>query len=62
MAKEKVVAVRPGQKFMHKRKKAIYIVRNVKGQNVVLVSDKGDASIRILMDSLVSAGFEPFYD
>jgi hypothetical protein len=62
MAKEKVSVVKPGQKFIHKRKKTIYIVRNVKDQNVVLVSEKGDATMRIQMGSLESAGFEPIYD
>ena len=62
MAKEKVAAVTPGQKFMHKRKRTIYIVRNVKDQNVVLVSEKGDATMRIQMSSLTSVGFERIYD
>jgi hypothetical protein len=62
MVKERATAVRPGQKFMHKRKTAIYIVMTVKDQNVVLVSEKGDTSMRIQMDSLTSVGFEPIYD
>ena len=62
MAKEKVAVVRPGQKFMHKRKNTIYIVRNIKDQNVVLVSEKGDATMRIQLASLASAAFEPIYD
>ena len=62
MAKEKVAAVRPGQKFMHKRKKTIYIVRNIKDQNVVLVSEKGHTTMRIQLASLASATFEPIYD
>jgi len=62
MSKENVAAVRPGQKFMHKRNKTIYIVRNVKHQNVVLVSENGDTTMRIQLASLVSAAFEPIYD
>ena len=62
MAKENVVVVKPGQKFMHKRKKTIYIVRNVIHQNVVLVSEKGDATMRIQLASLASNAFEPIYD
>ena len=62
MAREKVAAVRPGQKFMHKRKKTIYIVRYIKDQNVVLVSEKGHTTMRIQLDSLASAAFEPIYD
>ena len=62
MPKEKPLAVRPGQKFMHKRKKTIYIVRNIKDQNVVLVSEKGHTTMRIQLDSLASATFEPIYD
>ena len=62
MAKDKVAVVRPGQKFMHKRKKTIYIVRNVIHQNVVLVSEKGDATMRIQLASLASNAFELIYD
>ena len=62
MLKETPLAVRPGQKFMHKRKKTIYIVRNVKDQNVVLVSEKGDTTMRIQLASLASVAFEPIYD
>ena len=62
MAKDKVAVVRPGQKFMHERKRTIYIVRNVRHQNVVLVSEKGDATMRIQLASLASNAFEPIYD
>jgi hypothetical protein len=62
MAEKKAIAIRPGQKFMHKRKKTIYIVRNVIHQNVVLVSEKGDATMRIQLASLASNAFEPIYD
>jgi len=62
MAREKTVAVRPGQKFMHKRKKVIYTVRNVKDQSVVLVSERGDTTMRIQLTSLASVAFEPIYD
>ena len=47
---------------MHKRKKTIYIVRNVKHQNVVLVSEKGDTTMRIQLASLASDAFELIYD
>ena len=62
MAREKVVPITPGQKFMHKRKKTIYIVRHVKDQNVVLVTEKGDATMRIQVASLASDAFELIYD
>jgi len=62
MANEKVAVVRPGQKFMHKRKKTIYIVRNVKHQNVVLVSENGDTTMRIQLASLSSDAFELICD
>lgn len=51
-----------GQKFKHKRKGTIYILRDVSDGNVVLVSEDGETVMRIQLDTLLSAGFEPVYD
>ena len=59
---EKIPHITIGQKFKHKQKGIIYILRDVSDGNVVLVSEDGDTVMRIQLDSLVSAGFEPFYD
>jgi len=62
MVEKHALTVRPGQKFRHKRKKTVYIVKSVKDGTVLLMSEKGEASMRIQVESLASAGFEPIYD
>ncbi len=62
MVKESALIVKPGQKFRHKRRGTVYIVKSVKGDVVVLVSENGEAVMRIHQDSLVTSGFEPIYD
>jgi hypothetical protein len=62
MVKERVPVVRPGQKFRYKRKKTVYIVKSVKDEAVILISESGESSMRIQMDSLASADFERIYD
>ena len=59
MVERKNLVVKPGQKFINKRKNTIYIVKSIRDKTVVLVSEKGEASMLIQMDSLISAGFEP---
>ena len=62
MAEGKNLIVKPGQKFVNKRRNTVYIVKNIRDKTVVLVSEKGEVSMLIPMDSLLSAGFEPLYD
>ncbi len=62
MVKESALIVKPGQKFRHKRKGTVYIVKNVQGDTVVLVSENGEAVMRIHQGSLATSGFEPVYD
>ncbi len=59
MVEKTNLVVKPGQKFINKRKNTIYIVKSIRDKTVVLVSEKGEASMLIQMDSLISAGFEP---
>ena len=61
MVKEHLI-IKPGQKFRHRRKGIIYIVKSVKEETVLLVSEKGEAGMRIQKDSLASAEFEPIHD
>ena len=60
------LAVKPGNKFKHKRKNTIYIVRSVsqvhENKTVVLVSENSEAGMRIQMDELLGGQFEPVYD
>ncbi len=59
---EKFPHISIGQKFKHKRKGTIYVLRDVSDGNVVLVSEDGETVMRIQLDNLVSGGFEPVYD
>ncbi len=61
MVKEHLI-IEPGQKFRHWRKGIIWIVKSVKEETVVLVSEDGEAGMRIHQDSLASAEFEPIHD
>jgi hypothetical protein len=62
MVEGHVLTVKPGQKFMHKRKGTVYTVKSVKGETVSLISENGEAIMRIQMDSLTSLGFDLIYD
>jgi len=59
---EKKQPITIGQRFRHKRKRIIYVVRDVSDGIVLLVSENGEAVTRIQLDSLSSGGFEPLYD
>jgi hypothetical protein len=59
MVEEKTLIVKPGQRFVHKRKNTLYIVKSIKDKTVSLVSENGEATMLIQMDDLRSATFEP---
>ncbi len=62
MAEEKILVIKPGQKFVQEKRKAIYVVKSIKDKQVLLVSENGQASMLIQADSLALAGLEPVYD
>jgi hypothetical protein len=51
-----------GQRFRHRRKGTVYIVRDISDGNVVLVSENGENLLRIPLESLTSTSFELIYD
>ena len=59
---EKIGLIIIGQRFRHKRKGTVYVVRDVSDGNVVLVSENGEILMRIQLDSLTSGGFDRIYD
>ena len=59
---KRTLVVRPGQKFMHIRRKTIYIVKSIRNDAVTLISEDGKASMLIQMEDLIAAGFKPAYD
>ena len=60
--RDKNVGLKPGQEFVNKRKNTIYIIKSIRDKTVVLVSEKGEVSMLIQKDSLLSTGSGPLYD
>ncbi len=52
----------PGRKLLHKESNTVYIIRAVKQENVILVSEDGGTSMLLHQDSIVFSGFEPVHD
>ncbi len=48
-----------GQKFRHKRKGTVYIVRSIEDNTVLLVSEKGEAMRRVHLDFMALWDLEP---
>ncbi len=62
MVQEIVLIVKPGQKFRHKRKGTVYIVKSVDDNTVLLVSEKGDTVRRINLDFMSLSDLEPLHN
>jgi hypothetical protein len=62
MMEEKILIVKPEQKFRHKENGTVYIVKIIKGREVLLVSDDGKVAMLAQLDILTSPEFEPIYD
>ena len=56
------LTIKPGQKFRHRTKGTIWIVKTVKDETILLASENGEAGMRIQKDSLTSAEYEPIDD
>ena len=57
-----MLIIKPGGKLIDKESNTVYIIRNIKQEKVILVSEDGEASMVLNEDSLVLSGFEPLYD
>ncbi len=62
MAEEHVLTVHPGQKFRHKRKGTVYIVKSIENNTVLLVSEKGETIRRVHLDFISLSDLDPLYD
>ncbi len=58
--KKKMFVPQVGEKFVHQETKSVYIVKTIKGNEVLLVSEDGKASMLIQAESLALSGLEPF--
>ena len=56
---EKPPIVQPGQKSRRKESNTVYIIKSIKDNEILLVSEDGTASIIIQLDSLALSGLEP---
>ncbi len=54
--------LRSGGKFIDRESNTVYIVRNIKAEKVILVSEDGEASMLLQQDAFESAGLEPILD
>ena len=59
---EKLPAIHPGQKLRGKKHNTIFVVKEVNGDKISLVSEDGTASMRIQLDNLALLDLEPIYD
>ncbi len=59
---EKTRPITIGQRYRRNRKGIVYIVKSVKDDTVLLVSEDGEGTMRIYQDALATSGFEPVYD
>ncbi len=62
MKEEKTPFISPGQKFKHKRKGTVYIVKSVEDNTVLLVSENGETIRRVHLDFISLSDLEPLYD
>jgi hypothetical protein len=58
---QKTPLVTPGQKCRHKDTGIIYIVKDIKGNDIILVREDGQGSMLIQMESFVLSGLESIY-
>ncbi len=62
MVKETTLVVKPGQKFRHKRKGTVYIVKGIEDNTVLLVSENGETMRRVHLDFMSLSDLEPLYE
>ena len=58
---EKPPLITPGLKCRYKDTGIIYIVKDIKGNDITLVREDGQGSMRIQMESFTLSGLEPIY-
>ncbi len=59
---EPMLIIKPGRKLIDKESNTVYIIRSIKAEEVILVSEDGEASMLLQKDSIDSAGLEPVND
>ncbi len=54
-----MLTIKPGQELIHKESNLLYIVKNVKHENVILVSKDGEAGMCLHQKSIALSAFDP---
>ena len=54
-----MLIIKPGGKLIDKESNTVYIIRNIKQEKVILISEDGEASMVLNEDSIALSGFEP---
>ncbi len=62
MKEKGILTVEPWQKLLNKRHKAIYIVKHIDKGSVVLVSEDGSKTLRVLADFISPDEYEQLED
>ena len=57
-----MLIIKPGLELIHKESNVLYIIKNVKQENIILVSEDGKAGMFLHQDSIALSGFEPVSD
>ncbi len=57
-----MLIIKPGRRFIDRESNVVYIIQTVKKENVILVSEDGQASMFLNPDSIALSGLEPVYD
>jgi hypothetical protein len=58
---EKTPLITPGQKYRHKDTGIIYIAKDIKGNDIILVREDSQGSMHIQLESFALSGLEPIY-
>ncbi len=59
---KRILTIKPGQKFISGRRKVTYVVKSVKDNTAMLVSEDGTGCMVVQMDELMNLRFKPIYD
>ena len=57
-----MLIIKPGLELIHKESNVLYIIKSVKQENIILVSEDGKAGMFLHQDSIALSGFEPVSD
>ncbi len=60
--KKRILTIKPGQKFINGRRDLTYVVKSVKDNTVMLVTEDGTGCKLIQVNELMNSGLKTIYD